>query len=91
MQKYYKKDFNKDLIKIFGSIRKFCNKVVNKFILLIRKGIYSYEYMNSCKKFDETFLPDKENFYSSLNMDEITQVLIIGMQKEYLKTIVINV
>ena len=88
MQKYYKKDFNKDLIKIFGSIYKFCNKVVNKFILLIRKGIYSYEYMDCCKKFDETFLPDKEDFYSSLNMDEITQVLIIGMQKEYLKTIV---
>ena len=91
MQKYYKKDFNKDLIKIFGSICKFCNKVVNKFILLIRKGIYSYEYMDSCKKFDESFLPDKEDFYSSLNMDEITQVLIIGMQKEYLKTIVIKV
>ena len=30
--------------------------------------------MNSWKRFDETFLPDKEAFYSSLNMEGIIDV-----------------
>ena len=30
--------------------------------------------MNSWEKFDETSLPDKEAFYSSLNMEDITDV-----------------
>ena len=30
--------------------------------------------MNSWKRFDETLLPDKEAFYSSLNMEDITDI-----------------
>ena len=30
--------------------------------------------MDSWEKFDETSLPDKEAFYSSLNMEDITDV-----------------
>ena len=30
--------------------------------------------MDSWKRFDETSLPDKETFYSSLNMEDITDV-----------------
>ena len=41
--------------------------------MLIR-GIYSYEYIDSRERFDETSLPDKEAFYSSLNMEGITSV-----------------
>ena len=37
--------------------------------------------MNSWERFDETSLPDKEAFYSSLNMENITD-LIIDMEKE---------
>ena len=55
-KKNYKKDFDKELIKIFADIYEFCNKDINKFILLLRKGVYPYEYMD---KF-ETSLPDKE-------------------------------
>ena len=55
MQKNDKKDFNKDLIKRLASICKFCNKDI-KFILLLRKGIYPYENMDSWKRFDETSL-----------------------------------
>ena len=40
--------------------------------LLLRKGVYPYEYMNSWERFDETSLPDKETFYRSLNMGDIT-------------------
>ena len=70
----YKKDFNKELIKRFANIYEFCNEHINKFILLLRKGVYHYEYMDSWKIFDETPLPDKETFYSSLNMEDITDV-----------------
>jgi len=35
--------------------------------LLLKKGIYPYEYMDSFERFDETVLPEKEKFYSSLN------------------------
>ena len=44
--------------------QKFCNGDLNKFILLLRKGVYSYKYMDSCERFNETLLPDKEAFYS---------------------------
>ena len=38
-KKNYKKDFNKELIKRFPNIYEFCNEDINKFILLLRKGI----------------------------------------------------
>ena len=50
------------------------NFAINRFILLLRKGIYLYEYIDSWERFDETSLPDKEAFYSSLNMEGITSV-----------------
>ena len=37
-----------------------------EFELLIRKGVYPYEYMDSWERFDETKLPPIEKFYSSL-------------------------
>ena len=39
--------------------------------LLIRKGIYPYEYMDSWDKFKETSLPSIEKFYSNLNMSGV--------------------
>ena len=39
-KKNYKKDFNKELIKRFANTYEFCNKDINKFILLLRKGVY---------------------------------------------------
>ena len=43
----YQKDFNKDLINRFANTYKFCNKGINKIILLLRKEIDPYEYMGS--------------------------------------------
>ena len=40
--------------------------------LLIKKGIYPYEYMDSWDKFSENKLPDKDKFYSKLNMDGVS-------------------
>ena len=73
-KKNYKKDFNKELIKRFANIYEFCNEDINKFILLLRKGVYPYEYVQSWERFNETSLTDKEAFYSSLNMENITYV-----------------
>ena len=42
--------------------------------LLIRKGIYPYEYMDSWGRFKETSLPPAKHFYSSLNMSGISDV-----------------
>ena len=73
-KKNYKKDFNNELIKKFANISEFCNEDINKFILILRKGVYPYEYMDSWERFDETSLPDKEAFYSSLNMKDIIDI-----------------
>ena len=40
--------------------------------MLLRKGVYPYEYMDSWERFNETSLPDKKAFYSKLNLGEIT-------------------
>ena len=60
------------LIKKFPSIHQFCNGNLNKFVLLLRKGVYPYEDMDSWEKFDETTLPPKEAFYSNLNLEDIS-------------------
>ena len=40
--------------------------------LLTDKGVYPYDYMNSWDKFDEKKLPKKEDFYSQLYEENIT-------------------
>ena len=40
--------------------------------LLLRKGVYPYEWMDDFDKFDYTYLPEKEAFYSKLTMSNIT-------------------
>ena len=73
-KKNYEKDFNKELIQRFANIYEFYNGDLNKFILFLRKGVYPCEYMDSCERFNEISLPDKEAFYSNLNMEDITDV-----------------
>ena len=51
-----------ELIKKFPNAYRFCNRDINKFILLLRKGVYLYEYMNSWERFNETTLPNKKAF-----------------------------
>ena len=66
------KNYSQDLIERFANTYEFCDKDINEFILLLRKGIYPYEYMDDWNKFDETSLPNKKEFYSSLTMEDIT-------------------
>ena len=51
-----------DLIEKFPRMHKFCNGDLNKFVLLLRKGVYPYEYMDSWERFNETSLPPKKIF-----------------------------
>ena len=70
--KDYKRDFNKESIKRFANTYEFCKGDINKFILLLRKGLYLYEYMDSWERFDKTSLPDKKAFYGELYLANIT-------------------
>ena len=70
----YKKKFNKELIKRFASTYNFCNNDLNKFILLLRKGVYPYKYMENWERFNGTSLPSKKSFYSNLNMENIEDI-----------------
>ena len=70
-----KKSYTKltnESIKNFPTLYKFCNGDLNKFFLLLRKGIYPYEYIDSWERFDENTIPPKEAFYSELNLENIT-------------------
>ena len=58
--------------KRFKNTFKFSYNDINKFILLLRKDIYPYEYIDDWEKFNETTLLEKEEFYSDLNMEDIT-------------------
>ena len=41
---------------------------------MLWKGVYPYGFMNDWKKFNETSLPEKEDFYRQINMEDITDV-----------------
>ena len=49
-----------------------CNRDLNKFVLLLRKGAYPYEYIDSWERFNETSLPPKKDFYSELTLVDIS-------------------
>ena len=70
-----------DLIKKFPITYKFCNGNLNKFVLLLRKGVYPYEYMDSWERFNETSLPPKKSFYSELNLEDISDKDYLHAQK----------
>ena len=56
----------------FFNTYKFSNHDVSKFILLLQITVYLYGYKDDWEKFNETSLPEKEDFYSHLNMEDIT-------------------
>ena len=70
----YSKKLNEELEKQCKKIFNFYNNDINKFVFLLRKDVYPYEYMDDWEKFNKTTLPEKEEFYSNLNMEEITDV-----------------
>ena len=59
---YYKKKFNKDLMKKLKNTYSFCNNDL------------SSEYMDSWERFNETSLLSKKEFNSNLNMEDIDEI-----------------
>ena len=52
-------------------MHKFCDGDLNKFVMLLRKGVYPYEYIDSWEIFNETSFPSKKDFYSELTLEDI--------------------
>ena len=50
---------------MFRNTFKFSNNDINKFVLLLRKGAYLYEYMDDWEKFNKAALPEKEGFVAA--------------------------
>ena len=54
----------------FHNVNKVCS--VKKRELMLKKGVFPYDYMDGLEKLDETELLEKEKFYSKLNDRDIT-------------------
>ena len=61
------------LIKYFPRKYKLCNKSIEKFIFLLKKGVYPHEYMDSMDRFNEKELPSSDKSYSKLQLKHISE------------------
>ena len=59
-------------MKKFPNVYQFCNANTNNFALLLRNGVYPYEYMDNWERFEGTSLQDNKAFYSELYVEDIT-------------------
>ena len=48
---------------------------------MLQNDVYPHEYISDWEKFNETSLPEKEGFYSYLNMDDHSDVDYKYVQK----------
>ena len=60
------------LQKRFHNTHQLYHNNIEKFRLLLRKGVYPYEYMDSWDKFNEQVPLDKKYYYSELNDENIS-------------------
>ena len=61
-----------ELIANFPNTFNLCRGGVEKFLFLLRKGVYPYEYIDNMSKFDEKELRTIDNFCSKLNSSGIS-------------------
>ena len=73
MKKNYKTTFNTHKCFIHGN---------NKCILVLKKGVYPYEYMDDVERKSEISFPEEEDFYSHLNMEEMTDADYVHAKKK---------
>ena len=71
-------DCLKPTTKRLRETSKICGEKVR---LLVRKGVYPYDYMDSLERLNETQLPPKEAFYSKLNESHISDEAYEHAQK----------
>ena len=60
-----------ELSQKFPNTYQLCNKGLNKFALLWRRGVYPYEYMDNWGRFNEESPPSEEYFCSELNKEGV--------------------
>ena len=72
MKYIYVKEFNENPKNRYANTWKWYNRNINKFILLLQKRDYPYQLMDISEKSNETSIPEKEKFYSHLNMEDTT-------------------
>ena len=80
-KKSYTRLINK-AIKNFPTLYKIWKGDLDKFFLLLRKSVCSYEFIDSWKKFNENTIPPKEAFYRELNLEGIS-----GADREHFKKV----
>ena len=59
--------------KFFHLLHKFQGTPTENIDLLLRKGVFPYDYFDSKEKFDERQLPTREQFYNSLRQTECSE------------------
>ena len=57
--KNYSSKIDEELRNRFKNIFKFSNNDINRFTLLLRRGVYPYEYIDDWERFNKTKLPGK--------------------------------
>ena len=60
--KDYQQKFDEKLKERFFNTYTFSNHNNNNFILLLRKGVYPFVYIDDWKKFNKTLSPEKKKF-----------------------------
>ena len=60
--KDYQQKFDEKLKERFFNTYTFSNHNNNNFILLLRKGVYPFIYIDDWKKFNKTLSAEKKNF-----------------------------
>ena len=68
---------------MFPNTYKFYNGDINNCVLLLKKDVYPYEYMDSWERFNEIIVPNKNAFYSKINLQDITDEDYIHAQKVF--------
>ena len=81
--KDYSNKLDEKVKRRFKNTFKFSKNDINKYIFLLRKGVYPYEHIDDLEKFNETTLPEKEEFYSKLNIEDITDADYIHARRVY--------
>ena len=86
----YNTDFNKELIKRFANIYEFCNEDINTFILLLKKVFILINTWIVGKDLMKHHFHIK-NLFIGAYIWKILQMLIIDMQNESSKTLIIKI
>ena len=61
----------------------------NQLSLLLRKGLYPYDYVDCMNKLDETSLPPKEAFYSNSRV-KVLQMKTTSMLIEFERNLILS-